>query len=209
MTATNEQIEAAARAICLVQFGSEFDHGEARCCQAGGTGSYRRRSSAPRLGPIRPACRAPCRVNADHSINHPATSSSLNTGRRKRPAPARRTLDSQTAGNREHIKWQKTKKATVAKRKVATPRSPRRVKEGSHHTRAPTSFGALKSNSAALITASRDNIPTPPLTRSTFTQRSRKSLALVVATITARSGIKRAVSDRRITLFTNEASDRV
>ena len=34
---TNEQIDLAARAICLVQFGSEFEHGNARCCQAGGT----------------------------------------------------------------------------------------------------------------------------------------------------------------------------
>ena len=30
------EIDAAAKAICLVQFGSEIDHGDARCCQVGG-----------------------------------------------------------------------------------------------------------------------------------------------------------------------------
>lgn len=29
--------EKVARAICLAELGDEFAHGEARCCQAGGT----------------------------------------------------------------------------------------------------------------------------------------------------------------------------
>ena len=37
MTATKVQIEAAAKAMCLVQFGDEFWHGDSRCCQTGGT----------------------------------------------------------------------------------------------------------------------------------------------------------------------------
>lgn len=31
------EIDAAAKAICRVQFGSVEDHGDARCCQLGGT----------------------------------------------------------------------------------------------------------------------------------------------------------------------------
>lgn len=34
---SQKKIEAAARAICLSMFGSAAVHGEARCCQIGGT----------------------------------------------------------------------------------------------------------------------------------------------------------------------------